>query len=170
MIDEWKIKLFASDNPDEPDHAEAKQGEYEFNVLKLYPKEVVVNDIPRRADGSLDNKALLRTIYEVEFVPFYVTEGKVENQQSIYDLLLLKKMLRQPYIVIKACTLPIWNDGPNDFTSEYELPVIVRWDNESSESNNKESGHIEFSIELEDELLKGETKNTPVTTTDTYTY
>lgn len=170
MSNEWKIKLFASDNPDEPDHGDAKQGEYEFNILKLLPREDLVNDIPRRADGSLDNKALLRTVLEAEFLPFYISVQKKDYQQSINDLLLLKKMLRQPYLVIKSCTLPVWADGSSNFTSEYDLPIIVRWNNEPSESNNKENGVMEFSIELEYEFLKGETPNTPVTTTDEYTY
>jgi len=169
-MNEWKITLFASDDPETPDDSGAKQGEYEFNILSLYPKEGVVGDIARRADGALDNKALLRTLLELEFVPFYITKEAVENQQTLNDLILLKKMLRQPYLVIKSCTLPVWADGASNFTSEYDLPIIVRWNNEPSESLNKEQGHIEFSIELEYELLKGETPNTPVTTTDTYTF
>lgn len=169
-MNEWKIVLFASDNPDEPDHATAKQGEYEFNILTLYPKDVLVSDIPRKADGSLDNKALLRTVLEVEFLPFYIKTAKKDFQQDINELILLKKMLRQPYLVVKSCDLPAWADGPSNFTNEYELPAIVRWNHEASETVNKEEKQIEFNIELEFEFLKGETQTTPTTTTDTYTY
>lgn len=170
MATSWTITLFASDRPDDPTHTDAKKGQYLFNVLSLLPYDEAIGDIARKADSSLENNIPQRSFLEVEFLPFYMKDSIVTPQHSMLELMILKKMLRQPYLVIKSCTLPPWNAGPNNVLSEYPLPAVVRWNFEDSSSNNKEDGIIEFSARLEFLYTKGRTQPTPVTNTSDYTY
>jgi hypothetical protein len=166
----WKIKIFASDRPDDPTHIEAKHGEYEFNVLSMIPLDKAVKDPSRKADGSLENNIPQRTTYEVELLPFYIKNELVPGQMDYNDMVLFKKMIRQPYLVIKACTLPAWNDGSNNWNNEYPLPAVVRWNFEETMNNNKEKGILELTIQLEAIYTKGTTQPTPITNTEEYTY
>lgn len=166
----WKIKLFASDRPDDPTHADAHKGEYEFNVLSLMPFDEPVGDISRKADGSLENNIPQRTIYEVELLPFYIKNEVIAGQMDYNALVLFNKMIRQPYLVIKACTLPAWNDGSNNWNNEYPLPAVVRWDFEPTITNNNKDGTIEIVSRFEAIYTKGTTQPTPITNTTEYTY
>lgn len=166
----WKIKFFASDRPDDPTHVDAKKGEYEFNVLSLMPFDEPVGEISRKADGSLDNRIPQRTFYEVELLPFYIKNQLLEGQMDYNDLVLFKKMIRQPYLVIKSCTLPAWNDGPNNWNSEYPLPAVVRWDYEETTENDNQDGILEITTRFEAVYTKGSTQPTPITNTTEYTY
>lgn len=166
----WTIKLYASDMPDDPANASADEGEYDFNVLSLFPVEEAFGDIIRKADGTLDNSIPQIVKFKVEFLPFYIKTSIAAGQQNWDDLLLLKKMLRQPYLVIKSCTLPVWSSGPNNLTAEYPLPAIVRWNYDEGESLNKDDGIIEYNIELELLYKKGQTQPVATTSVRTYAY
>lgn len=166
----FTITLFASDMPDDPTHADAICGEYEFYILSLLPYDEAVKEPSRKADNSLENNIPQRALYEIEFVPFYIETAIVEPQNDIQELILLKKMLRQPYLVIKSCTIPPWNSSPNNVTNEYNLPAVVRWNFEDTSSNNKDDGIIEYSARLEAIYTKGTIQPTPITNTDEYTY
>lgn len=166
----FKIKIFASDRPDDPIHADAMKGIYEFYVLTLDVDDIAEGEIARKADNTLENNVVQRTIYNIEFVPFYRQTQVVDPQHDMNELVLLLKMLRQPYLVIVSCDLPEWTGGPTNMTNEYPLPAVVRWDYEPQKATNKEDGIVELSISLESLYTKGVTPPTPITNLTEYTY
>jgi len=176
----WKLKIFASDMPDDPTNAGADKGEFEFSILRMMPRAINVNDLEHKADGTLDNKILQRGVLDIRLLPFYIDEDTVtasgkfsssvlDEMGDINNLMLLEKMLRQPYLVIKACELPPWT-ATNNVTAEYSIPAIVRWNGEISQEVNEELGIIEVTFELEYLYVKGQTQPTPTTDTSTYAY
>ncbi len=169
MPNEWKITLYASDDAETPGDG-TKEGEYEFNVLKIAPRKELVNDLNYKADGSLDNAIFQRCKYKIKLLPFYIVtarEGYEDFQQSIHDKVLLGAMLKQPYLVIKSTDLPPF-DGTNALTDAFPFPVVVRWNGEIEEAEDDEKGEIEVSFELENIFIDGITQPTPSTTENEY--